>query len=146
MECSQITIEGIPLGEGDLRALRYVDEAALASHILSDTDGQVVVLLDTEVHPELQAEGAARDVINRIQRLRKKAGLQPTDAIDYFYRFTEGMADALDDVMKTQSEVFTRNLRRVPRPAAELPEGAEVVFEEEQEVNDAKFMLTLVRA
>ncbi|KAI3623810.1 ILS1 [Malassezia furfur] len=146
MECNQITIEGIPLGEGDLRALRYVDEAALASHILSDTDGQVVVLLDTEVHPELQAEGAARDVINRIQRLRKKAGLQPTDAIDYFYRFTEGMADALDDVMKTQSEVFTRNLRRVPRPAAELPEGAEVVFEEEQEVNDAKFMLTLVRA
>ncbi|KAI3613497.1 hypothetical protein CBS9595_004330 [Malassezia furfur] len=146
MQCNQITIEGIPLGEGDLRAQRYVDEAALASHILSDTDGQVVVLLDTEVHPELQAEGAARDVINRIQRLRKKAGLQPTDTIDYFYRFTEGMADALDDVMKTQSEVFTRNLRRVPRPAAELPEGADVVFEEEQEVNDAKFMLTLVRA
>ncbi|WFC95494.1 isoleucine--tRNA ligase [Malassezia brasiliensis] len=146
MKTNQITIEGIPLGEGDLRAQRYVDEAVLASHILSDTDGQVVVLLDTEVHPELQAEGAARDVINRIQRLRKKAGLQPTDAIDYFYRFTEGMADALDDVMKTQSEVFTRNLRRVPRPAAELPEGADVVFEEEQEVNDAKFMLTLVRA
>lgn len=146
MQTNQIVIEGIPLGEGDLRAQRYVDEAVLPKNVLSDTDGQVVVLLDSEVHPELQAEGAARDVINRIQRLRKKAGLQPTDAIDYFYRFTEGMTEALDDVMKTQSEVFTRNLRRVPRPAAELPNDAEVVFEEEQEVNDTKFLLTLVRA
>ena len=145
MQTNQIVIEGIPLGEGDLRAQRYVDDAVLPANVMSDSDGQVVVLLDTEVHPELQAEGAARDVINRIQRLRKKAGLQPTDSIDYFYRFTE-MADALDEVMKTQSDVFMRNLRRVPRPASELPSDADVVFEEEQEVNDAKFMLTLVRA
>ncbi|WFD44811.1 isoleucine--tRNA ligase [Malassezia psittaci] len=146
MQTNHIQIEGITLGEGDLRAQRFVDQASLPSDLLSDTDGQVVVLLDTKVHPELQAEGAARDVINRIQRLRKKAGLQPTDSIDYFYRFTNDMTDVLEEVMKTQSDVFQRNLRRVPLPASELPSDADVVFEEEQEVNEAKFLLTLVRA
>ncbi|WFD00751.1 isoleucine--tRNA ligase [Malassezia yamatoensis] len=146
MQTNHIEIEGITLGEGDLRAQRFVDQASLPDDLLSDTDGQVVVLLDTKVHPELQAEGAARDVINRIQRLRKKAGLQPTDSIEYFYRFTNDMTDVLDEVMKTQSGVFQRNLRRVPRPASELSSDADVVFEEEQEVNEAKFLLTLVRA
>jgi len=146
METGQIVIEGIPLGEGDLRAMRYVDDSVFPENMLSDTDGSVVVLLDGEVHPELQAEGAARDVINRIQRLRKKAGLQPTDEIDAFYRFTGGMHDALDEVMRTQTDVFVKNIRRAPRPAAEQPADAAVVFEEEQEVQDVKFMLTLVRA
>lgn len=146
MMTNQITIEGISLGEGDLRAMRFVDEKALGPNILSDSDGQVVVLLDGQVRPELQAEGMARDVINRIQRLRKKAGLQPTDEIDAFYRFTEGMNETLDDVMKTQTEVFKRNIRRVPMPASELKNRTEVVCEEEAEVNDIKFMLTLARA
>merc|ERR1712130_566085 len=144
MMTGQITIEGIPLGEGDLRAMRYVDEKMLPPHPLSDSDGQVVVLLDGQIRPELQAEGMARNVINRIQRLRKKAGLQPTDEIDSYYRFTEGMNEALDDVMKTQTDVFVRNIRRVPRPASELKTDASVVCEEEQEVQDIKFMLTLV--
>ena len=106
----------------------------------------MVVLLDGQVRPELQAEGMARDVINRIQRLRKKAGLQPTDEIDSYYRFTGEMNAALDEVMKTQTDVFTRNIRRVPRPSSDMPSEAAVVCEEEQEVNDIKFMLTLVRA
>ena len=48
--------------------------------------------------------------------------------------------------MKTQTDVFVRNIRRVPRPASELKTDASVVCEEEQEVQDIKFMLTLVRA
>ena len=56
------------------------------------------------------------------------------------------MNAALDEVMKTQTDVFTRNIRRVPRPSSDMPSEAAVVCEEEQEVNDIKFMLTLVRA
>ena len=56
------------------------------------------------------------------------------------------MNEALDDVMKTQTDVFVRSIRRVPRPASELKTDASVVCEEEQEVQDIKFMLTLVRA
>ncbi|PKI82307.1 Ils1p [Malassezia vespertilionis] len=146
MQHGSLLIEGITLGKGDLRTQRYVNAEQLSGNMTSDTDGSVVVLLDTQIYPELEAEGAARDVINRIQRLRKKAGLQATDEIDAFYRFTSGMSDALDEVMQSQTDVFTRNIRRAPKRAATMPQGAEIVFEEEQEVNDTKFMLTLVRA
>jgi isoleucyl-tRNA synthetase len=41
----------------------------------------VTVLLDTKLTPELVQEGLARELINRIQRLRKDSGLQVSDRI-----------------------------------------------------------------
>ena len=40
-----------------------------------ETDGRFVVWLDTEVDEELAAEGLAREVVVRINALRKEAGL-----------------------------------------------------------------------
>jgi hypothetical protein len=42
-------------------------------------DGEVLVVLDLRADEELLAAGLAREVVNRVQRLRKKAGLQPRD-------------------------------------------------------------------
>jgi isoleucyl-tRNA synthetase len=41
----------------------------------------VTVALDITVSPELQDEGNARELINRIQKIRKESGLQVTDRI-----------------------------------------------------------------
>ncbi len=43
-------------------------------------DGEVLVVMDLRPDDELVAAGLAREVVNRVQRLRKKAGLQATDA------------------------------------------------------------------
>jgi isoleucyl-tRNA synthetase len=43
-----------------------------------------VVTLDTEVTPELAAEGLARDVVREIQNARKADGLVVTDRIEVF--------------------------------------------------------------
>ena len=40
-----------------------------------------MVILDTEVTPELEAEGSARDLIRLIQQSRKDADLEVTDRI-----------------------------------------------------------------
>jgi isoleucyl-tRNA synthetase len=45
-------------------------------------EGGVVVALDPTLTPELLREGMARELVNRIQRLRKEAGLEITDRID----------------------------------------------------------------
>lgn len=49
------------------------------------SDGNVVVLLDILPDKSMFDKGLAREFINRIQKLRKKAGLVPTDLIDVEY-------------------------------------------------------------
>ncbi len=44
-------------------------------------DGGFVVALDPEVTPELQREGHARELISRVQRMRKDAGFAVSDRI-----------------------------------------------------------------
>src|SRR5690606_21203152 len=43
---------------------------------------RLTVALDTTVTPELQDEGNARELINRIQKIRKEQGLELTDRIE----------------------------------------------------------------
>ncbi len=45
------------------------------------TDGEVTVALDVTLTPELEAEGAARDLVNRIQNIRKERDFNVTDRI-----------------------------------------------------------------
>jgi isoleucyl-tRNA synthetase len=55
-----------------------------------------VVALDTEITPELALEGTARDVIRRINVMRKDAGLEVTDRIRLTYPRDDGLGEAFD--------------------------------------------------
>jgi isoleucyl-tRNA synthetase len=57
-------------------------------------DHGYVVALDTEITPELALEGTARDVIRRINVMRKDAGLEVTDRIRLTYPHDDGLAEA----------------------------------------------------
>jgi isoleucyl-tRNA synthetase len=46
------------------------------------TSGLLTVALDVTITPELEAEGFARELVNRIQTLRKEEGLEITDKIN----------------------------------------------------------------
>lgn len=45
------------------------------------SEGTLTIALDIEVTPELKAEGVARELVNRIQNLRKDQGFEVTDKI-----------------------------------------------------------------
>lgn len=49
--------------------------------LLVANDGKVTVALDITLTPELEAEGIARDLVNRIQNIRKDSGFEVTDKI-----------------------------------------------------------------
>jgi isoleucyl-tRNA synthetase len=49
-------------------------------------DGDLTVILDTRLTPELIKEGLARDIVNRIQNFRKDSGLEVSDRIELSYR------------------------------------------------------------
>ncbi len=69
---------GIALLEGEY-ALKLVVQGDGASTPLSAGDG--VVVLDTTLTPELEAEGVTRDLIRLVQQARRDAGLQVSDRI-----------------------------------------------------------------
>ncbi|MCU1493484.1 MAG: isoleucyl-tRNA synthetase [Acidimicrobiaceae bacterium] len=69
--------EALAPGEYALR-LRPLDDDA--GRVLSDDAG--VVVLELELTPELEAEGAARDLVRLVQQARKDAGLHVADRIE----------------------------------------------------------------
>ncbi|GAA2757001.1 isoleucine--tRNA ligase [Actinopolymorpha rutila] len=69
---------GVTLAEGEYE-LRLVPARPESSAALPGDVG--VVDLDTEVTPELTAEGVARDVIRAVQQARRDAGLDVSDRI-----------------------------------------------------------------
>jgi len=73
-----IEVEGVELEPADLLIEVDTDAAASAA---SAEDERCSVQLATEMTEELIAEGKAREVINRIQGLRRDSGLDPDDRI-----------------------------------------------------------------
>ncbi|KAJ8966624.1 hypothetical protein NQ314_003418 [Rhamnusium bicolor] len=51
-----------------------------------NSDNDVLILLDVTPDGSMQDEGMAREIINRVQKLRKKAHLVPTDEVSVFYK------------------------------------------------------------
>ena len=55
----------------------------------------ITVGVDTTITPELRAEGLAREVVRRIQNLRKEAGFEPDDRIVARYQAEGELAEAV---------------------------------------------------
>lgn len=59
------------------------------------SDGKLTVALDVTLTDELKAEGIARDLVNRIQNIRKEMGLEITDRIAIQIKGDETVSNAL---------------------------------------------------
>lgn len=141
----KLYVDGIELVAGDLTIQRYLElpsgaEGRYGTH----TDNDVVVRLDIQVHPDLQGEWLARELTNRVQKLRKKAGLQATDDVDVYYKFEDGTGGELIAALAEHSDIIKKTIGSLPKDLSERQEG-DAVIEEEQEVADVKFLLCLVR-
>ncbi|KAJ1962748.1 isoleucine--tRNA ligase [Dipsacomyces acuminosporus] len=142
-----LVVDGITLGADDINIVRFFDALSLSGEgdkkYEEATDKDVLVLLDTAVHEELMLEGLAREVINRVQRLRKKAGLQAVDDVSYYYQITQDPEGVLAKVLSTQAEFLRRSLKQELNLLAEMKGDA--FAQEEQEVSESKFILAFVR-
>ncbi|MFN6119722.1 MAG: isoleucine--tRNA ligase [Actinomycetes bacterium] len=78
-EGDHVVAGGIELHPGEYQ-LKLIVAGDGASTSLSGGAG--VVVLDTEVTPELEAEGTARDLVRLVQQARRDAGLAVGDRID----------------------------------------------------------------
>ncbi|MEM4728696.1 MAG: isoleucine--tRNA ligase [Thermoplasmata archaeon] len=82
--------------------------------------GDGVVYLDTSVTDELRAEGLARDIVRRIQEMRKAGGLRVEDRIEA--RAT--LSQASVEMVSRHREFIMRETRAVELELRPAPEGA----------------------
>lgn len=74
-------------------------------------DGKLTVALDITITPELKSEGIARELVNKIQNLRKENGLEVTDKISLEIQANEEIEKSVNENMEyICSETLTQKL------------------------------------
>jgi isoleucyl-tRNA synthetase len=123
----------------------------LASEILVQTspreglavasDKGVTVAIDANLTPELRAEGTAREIVRRVQDMRKKAGFQIEDRIHSFYQL--GDAASLREVFQNWASYLCAETLSLAMTDGAAPEGAYV---EAQDIEGEQVILGVIRA
>ena len=90
----------ISMAIGDSEALIDLADVEVISEDIPGwlvaNEGNVTVALDITLTPELRNEGIARDIVNRIQNIRKSRGYEITDKIVLTFAADPAYADAID--------------------------------------------------
>ena len=112
---------GLELAGTSLTGDDLVIQRVSAPGTLVASSGQLTVALDTTTDPGLEAEGLAREVVSRIQQLRREAGLAVTDRIDIDWSTDdERLSNAIEGHRDyITAEVLASTFRRTPfRPSS----------------------------
>jgi isoleucyl-tRNA synthetase len=138
-------VAGQTLEEGELR-VQYAFGGDLSSDLANlyeaDSQGDILVLLNIQQDKNLLDEGVAREVVNRIQKLRKTAGLVPTDAITVYYDVKQ--ESDLSGIIKSFNEMIVGTLK-TDLKLYPVPANENVVIEEKHELGDTALALAITR-
>lgn len=138
-------VAGHKLEEGELKLIFAFDNASgddtgVEQQYEAHSDAGLVVLLDVKPEKSMLEEGLSREFINRIQKLRKKARLVPTDPISVEYYIDD------DDVIERAKfeQVIKNNANSIAtiiksplnqlkeKPQAEPTKPNEIIRQEEE--------------
>ena len=75
-------------------------ETAQTEGYVTETDGTTSVVLDTNLTPELIEEGFVREIISKVQTMRKEAGFEVMDKICIYAKDNE----KIEGIMKAHEE------------------------------------------
>jgi isoleucyl-tRNA synthetase len=104
----------------------------------SAEEGGAVVIVSTELTPELVLEGLAREIVHRIQNLRKDAGFEIADRIKTYYAGDQ----TIGDVMRRHADYVRQETLSVEL-SADAPEHG--VHSESANIDGHEVMLAVVR-
>jgi isoleucyl-tRNA synthetase len=116
-EDGTVTVAGHILAEGEY-ALRLEPKDGAVSQALRTNDA--VVVLDTTLTPELEAEGLARDLVRIVQKTRKEADLVVTDRIELALFLPASLASAVEAWQEYVAEQVLASEVRYRPPADDM--------------------------
>ncbi|XP_051931486.1 isoleucine--tRNA ligase, cytoplasmic [Hippocampus zosterae] len=139
-----IMVDGHELHEEDLRLMYTFNQSSdSAAQYEAHSDSQVLVLLDVSPDQSMVDEGVAREVINRIQKLRKKGHLVPSDEITVYYR-CQPDGEYLGSVIQAHTD-FILATTKAPLLPYPVPKGAGVIIQEMTQLKGSDLELTIVK-
>ncbi|CCW63307.1 unnamed protein product [Phytomonas sp. EM1] len=132
-------VDGHELTMDDVKVLRKFKEGIVDFE--SNTDQDVVVLVDKRDDQELVDSWRAREFVNRVQQLRKKAKLVVSDKVDVYFACEE--EDLTVSISKCKQQI-NQTVKGVWTTMDKLPSNAKVILEEESSISGIgiKFVFT----
>jgi len=103
---------------------------------VSETDRNITVVLDTNLTPELIEEGFVREIISKIQTMRKEAGFEVQDHIKLYYSDNSRIGEIIEK---------NRNLIADEVLASDIQEGKEEGYSKDWNINGEKANFTVVK-
>lgn len=139
-KAGEVTISNHCLKLTDIKVFRDFKrpENMTAEEIDASGDGDVVVILDLRPDESLFEAGIAREVVNRIQKLRKKAALEPTDMVEVYFESLDEDISAMQQVLDSQ-EVYIRDALGSPLLPSSMIQPHTVILCEESFHGVSKF-------
>ncbi|CDJ59587.1 isoleucine-tRNA synthetase, putative [Eimeria maxima] len=139
----KIELAGITLSAEDAslqRELPTVDNPNLAVHC----DRSAVVIMDFTADPALQRKAIAREIANRVQKLRKELQLQQHDEVPMYASSTES---SLANVLTEEASYIETCLRRPLRiyPQEKRIEETQILFQHTYTVAGSPLTLTFLK-
>jgi len=139
MEPGQVVREtragrAVTLGGHTIEAEEIMVETSDREGMVAVVGGGYVVAIETKISPELQREGVAREIVHRLQTMRRDAGFDIANYITTFYQADESIQQVMQEFADyIRQETLSRQLiNSVPEDGAYIEtqeiEGKEIVF------------------
>lgn len=111
-------------------------ETAQKEGFVSESDRDITVVLDTNLTPELIEEGFVREIISKVQTMRKEAGFDVQDHIKLLYKNNSKIAEIIS---KNRNEIAEDVLAQV------IAEGDDEGYSKEWSINGEKVNFTVAK-
>ena len=131
-ENSKVVLE---IGEAKVELLEedLLIETTKSEKYISMQEDDMIVVLNIELTPELIEEGFVRELISKIQNLRKESGFEVQNHIEIYYSGNDKLAEIIE---RNKNEIADDTL------ADKIEAG---IGENELDINGEKVMIKLVR-
>ena len=114
-------------------------EATQKPGFSAQMEGEVTVVLDCNLTPELIAEGYQREMVSKLQNMRKDAGFEVSDRIDVTYEAGDELAAAIE----AGRDFIMQSVLATSFARGAAPEGA---VSQEWDLNGKKAVLSVRKA
>jgi isoleucyl-tRNA synthetase len=133
-----IEIEGESISPEEVKIMTefMMPEGFTEEQLDAAGDGEVLVLVDLRIDDDMIESRTTREIINRVQKLRKSAGIKIQDTIEVFVDITSGETENFMKILERNSSIIAEavGVGIQVLPESHMPSPGNQMFKESHEL------------